>query len=246
MDRRYIAVIDSGIGGISVLKKLVDNFPNENFLYFGDNDNAPYGNRNKRNLLSLTISNINYIMSYDIKCLVVACNTLSVNLFKEISEYVSCPVFGIFPPVEQCQIKQEKTLLLSTVRTAENYKSTKNFFSKGLFDLVNIIENNRFTLDNLSLTEYFKINLSDKNQDVKGYYDNIILGCTHFNFIKKQIVDHFQPQKLLDGTENMLVLIHKFLKTQKSLVKYKENKILFIGKRAKENEKFFIISGQRY
>ena len=57
MDNQYIAVMDSGIGGISVLTELIKNFPNQNFLYFGDNDNAPYGNRSKQDLLNLAIHN---------------------------------------------------------------------------------------------------------------------------------------------------------------------------------------------
>ena len=79
MNNQYIAVIDSGIGGISVLRELIKSFPCEKFLYFGDNKNTPYGNKSKRDLLNLAIHNINILKSYPIKAIVLACNTLSVN-----------------------------------------------------------------------------------------------------------------------------------------------------------------------
>ena len=109
MDNRFIAVLDSGVGGLSVLCALQKKFPFERFLYFGDNGNAPYGSRSIRNLLSITIKNIDYIKSYGLKAIVVACNTLSVNIIYNIREYSNLPVFGIFPPVERCVAENKKT-----------------------------------------------------------------------------------------------------------------------------------------
>ena len=86
MHNGFIALLDSGIGGISVLKELVNRFPNESFLYFGDNLNAPYGNRNKYDMLSLVMKNIDEIKRYPLKAIVLACNTLSVNLIAEIKD----------------------------------------------------------------------------------------------------------------------------------------------------------------
>ena len=66
-----IAVIDSGIGGLSVLKGLVEAYPYCEFLYFGDNDSAPYGSRSKSDLISLTIKNLSFVLSFDVDLLVV-------------------------------------------------------------------------------------------------------------------------------------------------------------------------------
>ena len=94
----YIGVMDSGVGGLSVLKRLVEVMPNQAFLYFGDNQNAPYGNKSKRELLRLVTSNIIYLLSYNVKAIVVACNTLSMGLMTEIKEFSPVPVFFVFPP----------------------------------------------------------------------------------------------------------------------------------------------------
>ena len=244
MNKQYIAVVDSGIGGISVLTELIKNFPNQNFLYLGDNDNAPYGNRSKQNLLSLCIHNINILKQYPIKAIVLACNTLSVNLLNEINEYSNIKTFGIFPPVETCEIKGEKTLLLATQRTCLKYKDSNFVKSIGFYDLAKKIEDCVFDINSinvLSCKYNSKINLSTIK---KGEFTNLIIGCTHYNFVKNQIVDHFQPQKVFDGTENLISNIKKFIKIEKTLGMSLQNQVLFIGKNAKFNKKVYEKCGQ--
>ena len=90
MNNDYIAVLDSGIGGISVLNELLKLMPNQNFIYFGDNKNAPYGSKNLKTLLELTKSNLDYLTSsFNLKGLVLGCNTLSVN-FLSFYLYLLC------------------------------------------------------------------------------------------------------------------------------------------------------------
>ena len=237
MNNEYIAVLDSGIGGISVLKELEKSFPFERFLYFGDNLNSPYGNRSRLNLLSLAIHNINIIKTYPVKMIVLACNTLSVNLLNEIKEYSGLPVFGVFPPVEGCISSRKKTILLSTVRTAENYKSNQIFESVGIFDLASEIESNMFSLEKINFLNCRTNGKTDLKKYKKGQFENLILGCTHYNFIKNQIVDHFQPQNVYDGTLNLINQIQKTLKQRKSLGNTYKNSTLFIGKNSKRLEK---------
>lgn len=244
MDNGYIAVIDSGIGGISVLIELLKTFPFERFIYFGDNQNAPYGNRAKHDLLSLCMHNINIIKEYPIKALVLACNTLSVNLISEISEYSGIQTFGIFPPVERCEIEGKKTLLLATRRTCSNYKDNEVVKTVGFYDLAKKIEDNVFNLSNNYISSCDYDSKLDLLNIEKGFFYNVIIGCTHYNFIKNQIVDHFQPQKLLDGTKNMIFKMKKFVKLNKSLEKNLQNQVLFIGKNALFNKKVFNFCGQ--
>ncbi len=243
MNNEYIAVFDSGIGGISVLKELEKAFPFERFLYFGDNFNSPYGNRSKLNLLSLAIHNINIIKYYPVKMIVLACNTLSVNLINEIQEYSNLPVFGVFPPVEKCILSGKKTILLSTIKTSENFKCYKNFESVGFFDLAHEIENNMFDLEKVNFLDCKSNSKLDLKCCKKGEFENVILGCTHYNFIKNQIINHFQPQNVYDGTLNLILQMQKLIKKPKSLVKHYQYKTLFVGKNAKTNKNFYVKSG---
>jgi len=244
MQNDFIAVIDSGIGGISVLKALTETFPNERFLYYGDNNNAPYGNRSVQNLLSLTMKNVDYIKFFGVKAIVVACNTLSVNLLTEIKEYSSLPVFGTFPPVEKNVLKGKKTLLLSTVRTAELYRGIKNLDTVGLPTLVKHIEYNKYSLDSVNFEKaLYEAHVGDFI-DKKGYYDTVILGCTHYYFIKNKILDHFCPQNVDCGHDLTIKSLGRFLLNNKSLVNNKRFEILFVGDCGVSNKYFWEKSGQ--
>lgn len=244
MNEQFIAILDSGIGGISLLKELEENLPNESFIYLGDNLNAPYGNKNRLSLLSLTIKNVDILKRYPLKAIVLGCNTLSVNIIKEIKDYSNINVFGIFPPVEKCMMSDKKTLLLSTISTAKKYKATENLHILGIGNLAEQIEKNMFNINNVnfakSISEYSIGNFVNR----KNFYNEIILGCTHYNFIKNQIYDHFQPQAFIDGAKNTINELTKFLKRSKSLDNNKRNSILFIGGCARINEKFYVKSGQ--
>lgn len=242
---KYVAVIDSGIGGISVLKELVENFPTQKFLYFGDNDNCPYGNKTKRELESLTLKNLTYLLSFNLRAIVVACNTLSVNVIGLIKEYTALPVIGVFPPIERCVINGEKTLLLATVKTAENFKSGHNIDVVGVRNLVSDIEVNVQRLKYFDAISSLHSGYIGNFCSKKGYYDTIILGCTHYNFVKNQISDHFQPRKILSGVDFSINFFKKICPLEKSLVKYCQNQVLFIGNNAENNQKIFNLSGQK-
>ena len=243
MNNQSIAVIDSGFGGISVLHELVKSFPTEHFIYFGDNDNAPYGNLSKHNLLRLVIKSIDLVKGYNPKGIVLACNTLSVNLFNQIKEYSGLPTFCTFPPVEKCKLENKNTLLLATERTAKNYSASNNLDVVGLKDLALIIERNILNLHNFNFSDYFAT--IDKANNLKGHYETVILGCTHYNFIKKQIFVHFRPQNFYSGTENLIKMMKKVYRQQKSLVKNNRFGTLFIGNNARLNEYIYNVCGQQ-
>ncbi len=231
MCERAIAVFDSGVGGLSVLKKLTESFPQEKFIYLGDNKNAPYGNKSKRELLSLALNNIDLILSYKVKAIIVACNTLSVNILDEIKQFAGIPVFGVFPPVEKAEISGEKTLLLATELTSSKYKSTGNFKSLGLKDLVEDIESNLYSLNTINISRHLNC--------VNQKFDNVILGCTHYFFVKNKIIDYLKPLRILDGADNTIEKINQELKITKHSEKILRNEPFFIGNNKKTNKCFW-------
>ena len=186
MKNGYIAVFDSGIGGISLLNALVDAMPYERFLYFGDNDNAPYGNKNKAELLRLAINGVELLKGYEIKGLVLACNTLSTSCIKEISEYIGVKTFGVFPPVERCAFRGEKTLVLSFVLN-KLYTFTKNgrmvkvgtnsFYVQNVLKYIS--EHFSEDIDTAILAERFSVSRSKLDRDFKH-----AIGATPKTFIE--------------------------------------------------------------
>ena len=125
MKNEFIAVIDSGIGGISVLSSLIKLMPNERYLYFSDSKNLPYGNKSVDCLWQITERNLEEILRYEIKALVVGCNTLSVNLLDKISSYSKVETFGVFPPVTKSLNYSKNSLLLWNRRACVKQLSRK-------------------------------------------------------------------------------------------------------------------------
>ena len=115
--------------------------------------------------------------------------------------------------------------------------------------MANDIEKNHTNFDSVNLFENFsKENtvVSGEFVNKKNYYHNVILGCTHYFFIKNKIINHFCPQKVICGEVFTANQVYKYLKSTKSLVNYKQNCILFLGECAEINRQIFEKSGQTY
>ncbi len=229
-----IALIDSGIGGLNLLYALDEKLNSTRFFYFGDNDNAPYGNMSINNLWSLTMENLIFLRQFDIDYLLLGCNTLSVNILNKIQDFMSVKTIGVFPPVESAIINKNKTLLLSTVATSKNYKQNSFLTPLGLPFLAGEIERKVFSLKSINLNHHIPPLTYKKN-----YFDTVILGCTHYDFIKNEIFDHLKPQKLITGIDFTISYVLKELKILKSLDKTYKNEIIFIGKNASFNKKIY-------
>ena len=115
MDRTQcpIGVFDSGVGGISVLRELVARMPNENYIFFGDSKNAPYGTKTLKEVQELTCADAAYLISQNVKALVVACNTATsaaINILRE--KYVDMPIIGIEPALKPAVHARENPRVL--------------------------------------------------------------------------------------------------------------------------------------
>lgn len=233
----YIAVIDSGIGGLNVLFKLLEKYPNEKFLYYSDSKNAPYGNKNLEELYDIARINIDYVKKFGVKALVVGCNTLSSNLLKEISEYSRVPTFGVTPPIDYAIKHYNRILLLATVMTAKKYKGGNRFDVVGMRDLAEDIEKNCFNLDSVDFIDHLANRSVGSCSNKKGWYDAIILGCTHYNFIKNLIFDHLKPQVIISSEDFLPIITYEDTKNKKSLGKTRRFEVLFVGDDAGRNKK---------
>ena len=190
----YIAVFDSGVGGISVLRHLLRHMPGERFLYFGDSANAPYGSRTTEEVRQLTLNAARKLTSeYGLKALVIACNTATAAAVKDVREtYPDFIVIGIEPALKvaadhfpggrigvmatEVTLREEKfdTLLH---RFDEDCTITK-IPAPGL---VQLIEAGKVD------TEETEILLRQILKDHIGKLDALVLGCTHYPFAARAI-----------------------------------------------------------
>jgi glutamate racemase len=191
---RPIAVFDSGMGGISVLRELVRLMPNENYIYFGDSANAPYGTKTIEEVRSLTLGYAGALFREGAKGLVVACNTATSAAVRVLRElYPEIPIVGIEPavkPASHCR-EHPRVLVMATPMTIREAKF-RNLMAQyeddaeiiplpcpGLMDFVE-----RGDLDGEDLRKYLVELLFEFRQEK---VDAVVLGCTHYPFVRDMI-----------------------------------------------------------
>ncbi len=204
-----IAVIDSGVGGISVLRELVALMPNENYIYFGDSKNAPYGSKSRDEVLHITRQALDMLNERGIKALVVACNTATsaaVRILRQ--EEGELVIVGIEPAIKppSVELDHPRVLCMATPLTLKEEKF-KALVSRFAADeeiialpcpgLVELIE--RGELDTPKLHAYLEKLLSPYKSE---RIDALVLGCTHYPHIKRAIAAHLpESVRIYDGGE---------------------------------------------
>lgn len=204
-----IAVIDSGVGGISVLRELIALMPNENFIYFGDSANAPYGSKSRDEVLKITRRNLEFLKERGIKALVVACNTATSAAVRVLrGEESELVIVGIEPAIKppSVELDHPRVLVMATPLTlreekfnllAARFAEDEQIIPLPCPGLVELIEDGH--IDSPELDEYLE-NLLSPYKDQK--IDALVLGCTHYPHIKKAIMRHLSPGiRVYDGGE---------------------------------------------
>lgn len=228
-----IGLFDSGVGGLSVLKRVVNTVNYDNVFYLGDNMNAPYGNKTKQEILDLSIRGVIALINSGANIIVIACNTLSVSVLYELTLiFEKTPFFGVYPPVEKSIIDKDDYLLLCTVKTASSMLSLhKQINVLPLKELAQDIEMNLFKENKINLEKHF--------QGVRKDYKKIILGCTHYNLIEKEIKNYFPFAKVVSGDFFTVKKLNNYLLAKYSYKKRNCNKPVFLGAYADKNREIF-------
>ena len=194
-----IGLFDSGIGGISILEKLKQLLPNENFIYLADNRNCPYGSKSKKEIISLSKKNCEKLIELNCKIIIIACNTSTTNSIKKLREIIAIPIIGIEPGLKPA-IHYTKTKNIGILAT-EKTLGSKLFFEtlnqnriddihiheQIGYELVNLIEEDSHSKQNLQkILEKYLVPMINKKIDC------LLLGCTHYNHIK-DIIEEIIP-----------------------------------------------------
>ncbi|ADL53538.1 glutamate racemase [Clostridium cellulovorans] len=209
MQEKYkpIGFMDSGVGGLSVMKEAIKALPQENLIHFGDSKNAPYGIKTDEEIKKLTFSAVEFLIKKQCKAIVIACNTatsVAINDLREI--YKEVPIIGIEPAVKPAVELNEdgKIIVMATPVTLkkekfnhllEMYGSDREIIFLPCPELVELIERGVLEgeeLDNYLLSK-FKPYLNDK-------ISAVVLGCTHYPFAKKAIKKIVGDAKIIDGS----------------------------------------------
>lgn len=189
-----IAVIDSGVGGISVLGELIKLMPNENYIYFGDNKNAPYGTKSADEVCALMRDNVEMLIKRGAKAIVIACNTATAasaaelrNIHKEI------PIIGIEPAIKPSAMYKEESnvLVMATPLTlkqdkfhdlVDRFSDEVNIITLPCPGLMELVEEGKICGEEV---DSFLKELFSPYEDMR--FDSVVLGCTHYPHIKNAI-----------------------------------------------------------
>ncbi|MBR6323191.1 MAG: glutamate racemase [Lachnospiraceae bacterium] len=205
-DERPIAVFDSGVGGISVLAELIRRMPQESYLYFGDTANAPYGSRTSDEVRMLTHKHIGTLLSEGAKAAVVACNTATGAAIASLREtYPDVPMIGIEPAVKPAAeaFPHGRILVMATPVTlssgkfrnlSERWAGEAEICPVPCRDLARMIEGGIVTGD--ILEEYLHKEL---DEPLSHGADAVVLGCTHYPFVREVIRKVTGSLPLFDG-----------------------------------------------
>ena len=212
MNDRPICFFDSGIGGSTILKEVIKKLPNENYVYYADSKNNPYGNKSKEELFEIVSYAVDNLLKYNPKLIVCACNTATEVVLNDIrKKYKNITFVGTEPAVKVVydHYKDKKAIVLTTKGTGESKRFKelfKNYKTKScvLIEaplLASLIENN---IDAYSY-------LNDLLKDYKGY-EVVVLGCTHFPLAKDSITKVLGNVTFIDGSVGIANRIYDLIK----------------------------------
>ncbi len=242
-NEKPIGVFDSGVGGISVLKELCALMPNENYIYYGDSLNAPYGSKSNEQIFSLTKNAVQKLVDMGVKAIVIACNTATSVAAKIIRSTLDIPIIGIEPAVKPASLshKGEKIIVMATPVTIKGekflelvdlYKNSADICPLPCPQLAEMIEENT---PREEIKEYLKKLFEPfKNENINA----VVLGCTHYPHIKDVIKNVIgENAEIFDGGKGTAKETKRILEENGILTRKNEKgKIEFIT--SKNDDKY--------
>lgn len=221
MENKPIGVFDSGIGGLSVLSQIIKILPNEEYIYYADTDNVPYGLKTNKQIKEYTKEAVDFLVSKNVKAIVIACNTATSIAIEDLRKQYNIPIVGIEPAAKPAieHRNNKKVLLMATpvtVREEKLKKLLKRVDSAHCVDLlampelVKFAEREEFTSSNVK--DYIKERLNKYNLNE---YSELVLGCTHFPFFKEIFSQIFPKDvQIIDGSLGVANRLKRILENE--------------------------------
>ncbi|MBR6569954.1 MAG: glutamate racemase [Clostridia bacterium] len=204
MDQRPVGFLDSGLGGVSVLGEALRILPEENYLYFGDTRNIPYGDKPQETVYRCTHAAVERLMALDCKAIVIACNTATSVAAAQLRQELQLPIIGMEPALKPASMLpgDGRVLVMATQNTLRlpKFQALMELYGKdaiplpcpGLMECVEDGELQGPRVETL-LGRLFE---PYQNESIKA----VVLGCTHYPFLRQTISRFFSPEvALIDG-----------------------------------------------
>jgi len=232
MDNRPIGLFDSGVGGLSVLAEIKKILPKENFIFLADQAHVPYGSKSKKQLEKLSERITIFLIKHNIKMLVIACNTATCYALSHLRKNYNIPIVGVVPAIKPAAklSNNSKIAVMSTPATAKstylksliqkyaNDSKVLNLGCKQLEDSVEELDKKKIS----TLLDKYVSQVNNFNADV------IILGCTHFPFLKNEIKKRsLSNAKIIDSGKSIAKRVKAILNDEKIKAETKVKDLFF-------------------
>ena len=192
--RQAIGVFDSGIGGLTVVKALMEELPSESIIYFGDTARVPYGTKSKSTIVKFSLENVEFLLRFGVKCIVIACNTSSSWALPTLRKYFKVPIIGVIRPGAVAAVRHTRSKRVGVIGTTATIHSrayevaiqrldpTIKVFSQSCTLFVPLVEEG--WLDGSICREVASRYLHPLTRQ---RIDTLIMGCTHYPLMSKTI-----------------------------------------------------------
>ncbi|QYK67423.1 glutamate racemase [Paenibacillus sp. S02] len=221
-----IGFFDSGIGGITVLHDTLKVLPNEDYMYYADTLNVPYGNKTKDDIKKYVLDAIEFISQQKVKAIVIACNTATSAAIEEIRAKSSIPIIGMEPavkPAVKTKKNIDKRILVTATALTLREERLQNLITKldnehvvDLLPLPKLVQfAESFEFNEQIVLPYLQEQLSIYDL---SKYETIVLGCTHFSYYKNIFRTLFSSDvNIIDGNNGTAKKLKKVLEEMNSL-----------------------------
>lgn len=224
---KKIGIFDSGIGGLTTLEAITDLLPNEDYVYYADRKNNPYGNKSDEELYDIVNKVVRKLFKENVKLIVIACNTATTKCISKLREaYPNMLFVGTEPAIKvACDHNSKNTLVLATPSTISSER-THELVEKNQREGQSII-----LLPCSGLADAIEQKKSDKILNILkdiltpfeyANIDTVVLGCTHYPIIKETIQKYFKDANIVDGNKGVANRVKDLLKSKKLLNPSKE------------------------
>lgn len=223
-----IGVFDSGIGGLTVIKELEKQLPNEQVLYFGDTARTPYGNKSPETIVRYALQDADFLSQKNADCIIIACNTASAVAAEQVADaFTELPVFEVITPAVQAAIAATSNGKIGVIGTRATI--TSNIYQK----MISAADQNFSVIGQacplfVPLVEEGWLDTPETLMIAKHYLqpllnqhvDTLILGCTHYPLLKNLIKEIVGPQiTLVDPAELVVAALKRYIERKPSLKK---------------------------
>ena len=192
--RQPIGVFDSGIGGLTVVKALIEELPAESIVYFGDTARVPYGTKSKSTIVKFSLENVEFLLRFGVKCIVIACNTSSSWALPTLRKYFKVPIVGVIRPGALAAVRQTRNKRIGVIGTSATINSRAYEAAVHRINPAVKVFSQSCPLF-VPLVEEGWLNGSICREVAQKYLeplthqriDTLILGCTHYPLLTRTI-----------------------------------------------------------